>query len=72
MHDAFLIDFHANKQAKRTARMVFRPTPRAPRLPSSGDGLLQLFCYPIVWVHKFQTQKDQEAAFRARSRFGLI
>jgi len=24
---------------------------------------LQLFCYPIVWVHKFQTQKDQEAAF---------
>jgi len=30
MHDAFLIDFHANKQAKRTARMVFRPTPWAP------------------------------------------
>lgn len=26
MHDAFLIDFHANKQAGPVARMVFAPT----------------------------------------------
>lgn len=73
MHDAFLIDFHANKQAGPVARMVFAPTlwplhstPGQTRPgPTRPDQTRpdQTRDSAIVWVHKFSkrdTRKPDE------------
>lgn len=73
MHDAFLIDFHANKQAKRTARMVFRPTPQAATtdydsdsnwdwdLSEDDDDGLHCFVTPLCGYINFQLKKQTKS-----------